>query len=226
MTQQTKQTANFPSIQALFGGTFDPIHYGHLLPVEALAKQVGLQQVVLLPNHVPPHRPQPEATVRQRLAMIKLAIKNNPLFSIDTRELKRTTPSYTVETLLSFRQEIGWQKPLAFIIGQDSLLSIDTWFDWQKILDLCHLLVCARPGYTTYFPTSSMQQWLIHHQVPDPEILSHKPCGAIYLADTPLLNISATEIRERKRDRKSCRDILPPAVLRYIDKHHLYQNCV
>lgn len=225
MTQQTKQTANFPSIKALFGGTFDPIHYGHLLPVEALAKQVGLQQVVLLPNHVPPHRPQPEATVRQRLAMIKLAIKNNPLFSIDTRELKRTSPSYTVETLLSFRQQIGWQKPLAFIIGQDSLLSIDTWFDWQKILDLCHLLVCARPGYTTDFPTSPMQQWLTRHQVYDPEILSHKPCGAIYLADTPLLNISATEIRERKHNRKSCKDILPPAVLRYIDKHHLYQNC-
>ncbi|WGO82856.1 nicotinate-nucleotide adenylyltransferase [Arsenophonus apicola] len=225
MTQQIKQTTNFPSILALFGGTFDPIHYGHLLPVEALAKQVGLQQVVLLPNHVPPHRPQPEATVQQRLAMIKLAIKNNPLFAIDTRELRRTTASYTVETLLSFRQQIGWQKPLAFIIGQDSLLSIDTWFDWQKILDLCHLLVCARPGYTTDFPTSSMQQWLKQHQVHDPQILSHKPCGAIYLADTPLLNISATEIRERKRNRKSCKDILPPAVLRYIDKHHLYQNC-
>ncbi|MDR5610823.1 MULTISPECIES: nicotinate-nucleotide adenylyltransferase [unclassified Arsenophonus] len=225
MTQQTKQTANSKSIQALFGGTFDPIHYGHLLPVEALAKQVGLQRVVLLPNHVPPHRPQPEATVQQRLAMIKLAIKNNPLFSIDTRELKRKTPSYTVETLLSFRQQIGRQKPLAFIIGQDSLLSINTWFDWQKILDLCHLLVCARPGYSTYFSTPSMQQWLKNHQVHEPEILSHKPCGAIYLADTPLLNISATEIRERKRDRKSCKDILPPAVLRYIDKHHLYQNC-
>lgn len=221
----TNQIINSPSIKALFGGTFDPIHYGHLLPVEVLAKQVGLQQVVLLPNHVPPHRPQPEATVKQRLAMLKLAIKTNSLFSIDTRELKRTTPSYTVETLLSFRQQIGRQKPLAFIIGQDSLLAIDTWFDWLKILDLSHLLVCARPGYTTYFSTSSMKQWLTQHQVDNPEILRHKPCGAIYLADTPLLNISATEIRERKRNRKSCKDILPTLVLRYIDKHDLYQNC-
>ncbi|MGP1924082.1 MAG: nicotinate-nucleotide adenylyltransferase [Arsenophonus sp. NEOnobi-MAG3] len=225
MTQKTKQTANFPSIQALFGGTFDPIHYGHLLPVEALAKLLDLQQVILLPNHVAPHRKQPEATVQQRLAMIKLAIKNNPLFSIDTRELKRITPSYTVETLLSFRQQISWQKPLAFIIGQDSLLSIDTWFDWQKILDLCHLLVCARPGYSTYFLTSSMRQWLKHYQVHKPEILSYKPSGAIYLANTPLLNISATEIRKRKHNKKSCKDILPHAVLHYIDKHHLYQNC-
>lgn len=87
--------------------------------------------------------------------MIKLAIKNNPLFSIGTRELKHKTPSYTVETLLFFRQQIGRQKPLAFIIGQNSLLSINTWFDWQKILDLCHLLICTRPCYTTYFSTPS-----------------------------------------------------------------------
>ncbi|MFP3013266.1 MAG: nicotinate-nucleotide adenylyltransferase [Arsenophonus sp. NC-QC1-MAG3] len=225
MSKQTKQTAIFPSIQALFGGTFDPIHYGHLLPVEVLAKLVGLQQVVLLPNHVAPHRQQPEATAQQRLEMIKLAIKNNPLFSIDTRELKRTTPSYTVETLLSFRKQISWQKPLAFIIGQDSLLSIDTWFNWEKILDLCHLLVCARPGYAAYFLTSSMQEWLIQHQVHKPEIFSYKPSGTIYLAKTPLLNISATEIRKRKHDRKSCKNILPPEVLRYVNKHHLYQNC-
>ena len=224
MTQQTKQPTNFATILALFGGTFDPIHYGHLLPIEVLSQQVGLQKVALLPNHVPPHRPQPEANVQQRLAMIKLAIKDNPLFSIDTRELERTTSSYTIETLRSFREQIGWQKPLAFIIGQDSLLSINTWFNWQKILQLCHLLVCARPGYTTHFPTSSMQQWLKHHQVYDPKILSQQPYGTIYLADTPLLNISATEIRQRKHDRKSYQDILPPAVLHYIDKHHLYQR--
>ncbi|MDT9587414.1 MAG: nicotinate-nucleotide adenylyltransferase [Candidatus Arsenophonus melophagi] len=220
----TQKKSNSPFIQALFGGTFDPIHYGHLLPIKTLAKQVGLQKVALLPNYVPPHRKQPEATVQQRLVMLQLAIKNNPLFSIDTREFKRKTPSYTFETLLSFRQQIGRQKPLAFIIGQDALLLINTWVDWQKILDLCHLLVCARPGYTTYFSTSFMQKWLTYHQVDNPNILIQKPCGAIYLANTPLLNISATEIRKRKRNKKSCIGILPPAVLRYIDRQHLYQR--
>ncbi len=198
--KKTKQIGNFSAIQALFGGTFDPIHYGHLLPVEVLAKQVGLQQVILLPNHIPPHRPQPKATVEQRLEMIKLAIKNNPLFSIDTRELERTIPSHTIETLLSLREEIGWKKPLAFIIGQDCLLSIDTWFNWKKILNVCHLLVCARPNYITYFPTSSMQEWLKQHQVYNLEILNHRSYGSIYLADTPLLNISATKIREQKKN--------------------------
>lgn len=226
MTKKTKQKANVSSISAIFGGTFDPIHYGHLLSVKALAKQVGLQQVILLPNHRPPYRPQPEATIQQRLAMIKLAIKNNSLFSVDTRELKRTNTSCTVETLLSFRKQIGWQKSLVFIIGQDSLLSIGTWFNWKKILNICHLLVCARPGYTSNFPILSMQKWLKNNQIHDSQILRDKPCGSIYLANNPLLNISATEIRKQKRDKKNCKDILPPAVLRYIDKYDIYQNYI
>ena len=88
-----------PVLHALFGGTFDPIHYGHLRPVEALAAEVGLNRVTLLPNHVPPHRPQPEANAQQRLKMVELAIADNPLFAVDDRELHRTTPSYTIETL-------------------------------------------------------------------------------------------------------------------------------
>ncbi|MGP1945136.1 MAG: nicotinate-nucleotide adenylyltransferase [Arsenophonus sp. ET-KM2-MAG3] len=225
MTQKIKKIANFSSIQALFGGTFDPIHYGHLLSAEALAKKIGLERVFLLPSYIPTHRSQPKATVQQRLTMIKLAIKNNPLFSIDTRELESTIPLRTIETLISLRQQIGSQKPLAFIIGQDSLLSINTWFNWHKILNFCHLLVCVRPNYSTYFPTLSMQQWLKNHQIYDYKILNYKSCGTIYLANTPLLNISATEIRERKRNRKNCKDMLPAEVLRYINKYYLYQDC-
>lgn len=96
-----------PGLHALFGGTFDPIHFGHLHPVEALAQQVGLQQVILLPNRVPPHRPQPEASAQQRLKMVQLAIEGNPLFRVDDRELQRTTPSYTIDTLESLRAESG-----------------------------------------------------------------------------------------------------------------------
>ncbi|MFP3014369.1 MAG: nicotinate-nucleotide adenylyltransferase [Arsenophonus sp.] len=222
MIQQTKKIANFKPIQALFGGTFDPIHYGHLLPVQSLAKQVGLKEVILLPNSLPPHRQQPKASTKHRLAMIKLAIKNNPLFSIDTRELECITPHNTVKTLLSFRQQIGAQKSLAFIIGQDSLLSINTWIDWKKILNLCHLLVISRSSYTTYFSSESMNEWIKQHQIYDPKILNYKSCGTIYMADTPLLDISATKIRERKHNRKNSKDILPAVVLRYINNHNLY----
>ncbi|WP_323083900.1 nicotinate-nucleotide adenylyltransferase [Providencia alcalifaciens] len=211
-------------LQALFGGTFDPIHYGHLRPVEALANQVGLQKVILLPNHVPPHRPQPEASPTQRLEMVKLAIQNNPLFTVDTRELQRNTPSFTIETLSELRQELGHEQPLAFIIGQDSLLSINTWHGWTQLLDKCHLLVCARPGYATHFTDPDMQQWLQRHQVQDPQVLSQTPYGSIFIGDTPLVNISATEIREQLSKDLACEDLLPSAVYRYIQQQHLYQK--
>ncbi|WP_340615507.1 nicotinate-nucleotide adenylyltransferase [Xenorhabdus entomophaga] len=213
-----------PIIQALFGGTFDPIHYGHLRPVEALARLVGLNQVILLPNHVPPHRPQPEASAQQRLEMVRLAVQDNPLFTVDTRELERQTPSYTVETLKSFRQEAGEERPLAFIIGQDSLQTIHTWYKWEELLDICHLLVCSRPGYQKQLSSPEMQQWLENHQVDTPFPLSQKPHGYIYLAATPLLNISATDIRQRHQQGLSCDDLLPPSIQNYIDSWGLYRQ--
>lgn len=211
-------------LQALFGGTFDPIHYGHLRPVQALAKQVGLEKVILLPNHVPPHRPQPEATASQRLEMVKLATQDNPLFAIDTRELEKNSPSYTIETLTELRREMGPEKPLAFIIGQDSLLSIHSWHGWEQILNNCHLLVCARPGYATQFSDPKMQNWLLEHQTTDATILNQVANGYIFIGDTPLMNISATDIRKKLSSGDTCRDLIPEAVLQYIHQQHLYQR--
>lgn len=102
------------SLQALFGGTFDPVHYGHLKPVETLANLIGLTRVTIIPNNVPPHRPQPEANSMQRKHMLELAIADKPLFTLDERELKRNAPSYTAQTLKEWRQEQGPDVPLAF----------------------------------------------------------------------------------------------------------------
>ncbi|WP_244183426.1 nicotinate-nucleotide adenylyltransferase [Xenorhabdus kozodoii] len=223
-TLNSATNGNSPVIQALFGGTFDPIHYGHLRPVEALAQLVGLKQVILLPNHVPPHRPQPEATAQQRLEMVRLVVRDNPLFTVDTRELERQSPSYTVETLKSFRQEMGEQHPLAFIIGQDSLQTIHTWYKWEALLDICHLLVCSRPGYQSQLSAPGMQSWLEKHQIDSPFLLSQKPHGCIYLAATPLLNISATDIRQRHQQGGNCDDLLPPSIQNYIDSQGLYKK--
>ncbi|AUX92757.1 nicotinate-nucleotide adenylyltransferase [Mixta gaviniae] len=211
------------SLQALFGGTFDPIHYGHLQTVEALAHQVGLRQVTLLPNNVPPHRPQPEASAAQRVAMVELAIADRPLFNLDTRELMRQTPSWTVETLEQLRAERGAQQPLAFIIGQDSLLSLHKWHRWEALLDLCHLLVCQRPGYPGTMPTPALQQWLTQHQTTDAEALHRQPAGLIWLADTPLVPVSATDIRQRRHQGMPCDDLLPAAVIDYINRQGLYR---
>lgn len=212
------------ALHALFGGTFDPIHYGHLRPVEAMAAVAGLQKVTLLPNNVPPHRPQPEATPTQRAEMVRLAIADNPLFDLDLREMQRETPSYTIDTLAAIRAERGDRQPLAFIIGQDSLLTLHKWHRWQDILSLCHLLVCQRPGYRNTMETTELQRWLNSHQTHSPEELQHIPAGKVFLAPTPLVAISATEIRALRHRGGSDADLLPPAVSAYIDREGLYRN--
>ena len=213
---------NNRAIHAFFGGTFDPIHYGHLRPVEALAQEVGLQRITLLPNHVPPHRPQPEANAQQRLHMVELAIENNPLLSVDERELHRTTPSYTIDTLEELRTERGAERPMAFIIGQDSLLTLHYWHRWQSLLDYCHLLVCGRSGYADRLDTPELERWLEQHRTTDVNALKQQPNGLIYLAHTPLLDISGTDIRQRKRNGINCDDLLPENVQRYIEQQGLY----
>lgn len=212
------------SLQALFGGTFDPVHYGHLKPVEVLAGQVGLNKVTLLPNNVPPHRPQPEASPEQRIEMVRLAIAGNTLFDLDRREMQRDTPSWTIETLAELRAERGAEQPLAFIIGQDSLLSLHKWHRWQELLTLCHLLVCRRPGYAIKMETPDLQRWLEDHQTFSAASLHQIPCGKVFLAETPLIPVSATEIRTRLHQGQSCDDLLPPAVSAYISDAGLYRK--
>lgn len=210
-------------LQALFGGTFDPVHFGHLKPVETLANLVGLDRAILMPNNVPPHRPQPAASAAQRTKMLALAIADKPLFTLDERELRRDTPSWTSQTLQEWREEQGPDTPLAFIIGQDSLLNFHTWHDYPTILDNAHLIVCRRPGYPSTLPDADRQAWLEQHLTPDPQTLHRLPAGKIYLAQTPWYNISSTEIRARLANQQSCRDLLPAAVEDYIHQQGLYQ---
>lgn len=211
-------------LRAIYGGTFDPIHYGHLKPVEALAKQVALHQITIMPNNVPPHRSQPEANSQQRKAMVELAIAGNPLYRLDARELERSTPSYTVETLEQVRSEQGLLQPLAFIIGQDSLLSLQRWHRWESLLDLCHLLVCQRPGYPVLMETIEQQRWLDCHSTTSVEALHAAPAGKIYLAQTPMYDISATMIRQRLAQNLPCDELVPAPVLAFIQQHNLYQR--
>lgn len=210
-------------LQALFGGTFDPVHYGHLKPVEALANLIGLSRVIIMPNNVPPHRSQPEASALQRKTMIQRAIADKPLFTLDERELQRDTPSWSSQTLQAWREEQGPTRPLAFIIGQDSLLSFPTWHRYETILDNCHLLVCRRPGYPQQMADETHQQWLEQHLTHRIDDLHALPAGKIFLAETPWLNISATLIRERLSHGEACDDLLPESVLDYIKQQGLYR---
>ncbi|GAA0514202.1 nicotinate-nucleotide adenylyltransferase [Tatumella terrea] len=211
-------------LQAIFGGTFDPVHYGHLRTVEALAALTGLQKVTLLPNNVPPHRPQPVASPRQRLEMLRCAIAGAPLFDIDDRELHRDAPSWTVTTLESLRAERGPDQPLAFIIGQDSLLSLNKWYRWEELLSLSHLLVCRRPGYPEQPASAELLRWIETHTARESRQLHQQPSGLIFQAETPLSPVSATAIRHRLQQNLSCEGLLPPSVIDYITRSGLYRD--
>lgn len=213
-----------PELYVLFGGTFDPIHYGHLRLIEALAQQISLQKITILLNNVPPHRPQPQASAKQRLEMLHCAIAHCPQFDIDARELMRETPSWTITTLEELRAERGVKQPIGFILGQDSLLTLAQWYRWQDLLTLCHLIVCQRPKYPIYMNTPKMQQWLNKHIGSDIQQLHRIPKGRVWLADTPLIDISAMEIRQRYYHRLSCAGLLPDAVIDYIDRAGLYRD--
>lgn len=213
-------------LYAYFGGTFDPIHWGHLRSAEQLAQQMCLKKIILLPNNRPPHRPQPEASPEQRLAMIRAAIDDNPLFSLDDRELQRSSPSWTVTSLELIRAEKGPNQPLAFIIGQDALLTINQWHCWQDLLELSHLIVCHRPGYANQHPDPRIESWITQHITRDSSELNKRPNGFIYQANTELISISATDIRRRRHLQQACQDLLPKPVLDYIEKSGLYRDSV
>src|SRR3569832_105068 len=131
----------------LLGGTFDPIHFGHLRPAMDLLDELGLDHVRLIPCGVPPHRAAPRAHAEHRLTMLRLAVSGEPRLRVDERELRRPGPSYMVDTVLSLREELG-DTPLALIIGMDALNGLATWRRWRKLVDLCHLIVMERPGGT------------------------------------------------------------------------------
>ncbi|AFP84904.1 nicotinate-nucleotide adenylyltransferase [secondary endosymbiont of Ctenarytaina eucalypti] len=214
------------TLRAFYGGTFDPIHYGHLLPVIALARLVNLQKVILLPNHVPPHRPQPVASAYQRLSMARLAIAELPgtLFSLDDREIRRPIPSWTVDTFEDLRGEYGPNATLGFIIGEDSLQTLPQWHRGLALLDLCHILVCLRPHHNDLMNSGEGDNyWLTSRLTRNPQALYQQPSGMIYCPSTPIFSISASDIRARYRQGRACDGLLPSSVCLYIHEQGLYR---
>ena len=205
----------------IFGGTFDPIHKAHLIIAEHVLKTLDLQEVRFIPCHQPPHRSVPKASAQDRLAMLKLAIKPYEGFVIDDLELKRTDPSYTVETLRALRKELG-QLPFCFILGKDAFALFNQWKDWKLILTLTHLIVINRPE--TELPQAGwMDNLLKHHEIHNPKLLNVKAAGFIYQLSLPPLSISATKIRKRLINSQLTMNDIPSSVLDYIHQHKLYQ---
>jgi nicotinate-nucleotide adenylyltransferase len=216
-----------PAPVALLGGTFDPIHYGHLRFADAVRRALGLSQVRLVPARDPPHRDRPKAPAADRLAMLKLAVAEFPGLVVDDGELRREGKSYTVDTLTTLRREFP-DHPLLLLLGADAFRGLTTWHRWRELFDLAHLVVVERPGVDleTELPPPLLAI-LRERLVADPESLLSRPAGAILRQPIAPLDVSATEIREHIARGAGAaemnRGLLPPAVLAYIDLHHLYR---
>jgi nicotinate-nucleotide adenylyltransferase len=210
---------------ALLGGTFDPVHYGHLRLADEVRRALAPLEVRLVPARDPPHRGAPAASAADRLAMLRLALGEFPALSIDERELVRMGKSYTVLTLEELRAEAP-ARPLALVLGADALLGLPTWHRWQDVLALAHLVVVARPG--TVLAIDAMaphlrREWEARVQ-PDAGMLRRTPGGSILVQPVTPQPISATALREAlsRGAVSDVRRLLPPAVLTYIETHHLY----
>jgi nicotinate-nucleotide adenylyltransferase len=191
----------------IFGGTFDPVHYGHIKPVLAVKKSLNLSQIRFIPNRVPPHRSAPWLTAEQRLSLLAEALKGYPDVVIDQREFKRTGASYMVDTLSSLKEDFPGET-FVLIIGMDVFYDITTWHRWKSLFDLCHLVVTTRPGFQQSGLVEHMAehfsvhvdekdcQYLAGRMTDDiTEVMRHE-AGKILLKSVPQVDVSATQIRE------------------------------
>lgn len=211
------------SLVLMFGGTFDPIHNGHLRCALELTQVLPVRQVHLVPCQIPPHRERPGATPEQRLAMLQLAVAGEACLQVDDRELRRPGPSWSVDTLMSLRQEYGAAQPLAMVLGWDAFLGLPGWSRREALLELAHLIVLARPGQGGE-AEPALRELLEQHELKPGESLNATPAGRILRLSLPsAMQVSATYIRRLLAMQASVRYLLPDEVIEFIHTHQLYQ---
>ncbi|MFO7530405.1 MAG: nicotinate-nucleotide adenylyltransferase [Marinobacter sp.] len=211
-------------MHVIYGGTFDPIHHGHLRLAIELCDRLEVERVSLVPCHIPPHRGDTGASAAQRLKLMELALQGEPRLSIDDRELRRAGASYTADTLRQLRQELGPDHPLVMVVGTDAFAGFDRWREWERIPELAHIVVVRRPG-PALDPESTPARLLERRKVEGVGSLRSTPAGCILELDPPLLDISATGIRERIATGRSPRYLIPDSVWEEIRRQELYGAC-
>jgi nicotinate-nucleotide adenylyltransferase len=209
----------------ILGGSFDPIHFGHLRLAQEARDFLNLSEVRFVPAGRPPHRGPAKVSDVHRLAMLEIATKNNPGFRVDARELGKTELTYTIDTLQSLRTEVGNDVSLVLFVGADQFLLMHTWKRWQELTNVTHLLVAMRPSTELFSPhslTAEVRKWFQAHQSDDPDTAKQKSAGNIFMLGLTPLAISSTAIRATIAAGQSPRYLLPDAVLDYIHTHKLY----
>ena len=219
---QSGATTVQPRRIGVLGGTFDPVHIGHLRSALEVADALLLDELRLTPNFRPPHRDAPQVSPQQRLAMVRHAVSGVDRLSVDDREMRRDKPSYTFDTLELMRAELAPQDQLFLLLGWDAFCGLPSWHRWEELLLYCHILVLQRPDVDSE-PPDALRNLLAGRAVSDPQTLKG-PAGQIaFVWQTPL-SVSATQIRQLLASGKSVRYLVPDAVLAYIEAHGLYRT--
>lgn len=207
----------------ILGGTFDPIHFGHLRPAEEIYSALELNELRFVPSYTPPHRDKPHASALQRLAMVRAAIVGHDGFIADDREIKRAGTSYMSDTLDSYRQQFA-NMPLGLILGMDAFAGLTQWYNWRHILNVTHLIVTHRPGWgiEQLQVNETLMSMIMQRQVATADDLQNNIGGGIYFQAVTQLDISATQIRALCRQGERPNYLLPDAVIDIINQQGIY----
>lgn len=195
----------------LVGGTFDPVHYGHLIPVERLATELNLPEVRYVLSARPPHRAEPLAGIDDRYRMLQLALEEYPGFEPDDQEIRRRGPSYTLWTVRKLRQRYAHDS-LCLILGMDAYLGLHDWHRWQEIMALVNIVVLSRPGWERDYTADDG----------DRRSLLCRRSGVVVFAESPEMPLAATDLRRRLQRGDDVSDAIPAVVLEYIKHKQLY----
>lgn len=210
----------------IFGGTFDPIHYGHLRIAEEILETVGLQKMYFVPAGIPRLRHSPVASPQHRVEIVRLAIQKNPDFVLDGREIYRDGVSYSIDTVREFKQEFGEEIRLCLVLGADAFIKLPEWNNWKELFNLCHFIVSTRPGYTftliKELLSKELREECSQRWVSNTKSLRKETSGLIFIASTTMLDISATSIRAHIAVGRNIRHLVPSVTVNYISENKLY----
>ena len=208
----------------LLGGTFNPIHFGHLRLAQELAINLHFDKVRFIPSANPPHKTSPQVSAQHRALMVQLAIANNPLFDCDTQELTRVGASYTIDTLISLREELGNAASLCLIMGSDAFTHLNTWHRWHELLNYCHIILVQRPNNLTkqIALPEKLQAFLQENYTEDNRDLSQNKAGYIHMQKITAHEISSTTIRHQLKLGQKPFYLMPANVIDYINENSLY----
>lgn len=205
----------------ILGGTFDPVHYGHLRAAVEVREQLGLSEVRMLPSARPPHRSPPAAAAEHRLRMLQLATSCQDFLVADDTEIRREGPSYMVDTLATQRECLGKDLPLVLIIGQDAANGLDRWHEWRRLFALAHIAVMRRPESGSDY-RGELAETMAERRAAGPEALLESPAGCVLPLEVTQLEISSTAIRSMIVEGQAISYLTPPPVIDYIRQHGLY----